>query len=142
MKPVTLLLATFLFFYPRYSFGQVPVKIQHVRLGNVKKHTTHYGKYPYSEAKTTYDAILANPRLVCDVAGYKVSRYTLTFIPHGKDLAGPYHVTGAELTERDRNWITNRKDERSHIKIVIEDIQLIHNGQEDTLIGTLIYDCN
>ena len=143
MKYLLFLSIAFSLILPAKSFGQAPITIQHVRLGNVKKSVTHFGnKHPYSDAKTTYDYILANPRMVCDEPGYEVSRYTLTFIPRGKDLVGPYHITGAALTERDKTWLKNRKEERSNTRIAIEDIFLKHNGREDSLIGTLLYQCN
>lgn len=124
------------------GYGQT-VKIQNIRLCNVRKSVTHYGnKVVYTEANTTYDDVLANPKIVCDVPGCEVSHFIITtLVPPARDLYGPFSTDGAEVKEQVMTWIKDKKDRKELATIVVEDIEVTCNGRKEQPKGTLIYHC-
>ena len=80
------------------------------------------------------EQILANPRLV-DIRGLPdVHHFTITFLPKGRDIIGPYPTIGSALTSQEKEIITQLKG--TSFKIVIEDIKVAIKS-EGGLIRTL-----
>ncbi len=145
MKPILLFLIMVLSLHPEFSYCQNNQFIHTIRLGNIRTTHTIYNGHSGQTGKITYDELLANSKLVCDMPGCAVTQFTITFIPPGRDLFGPFKTNGAELTARNKDSIKNWKDTwkstDKKIKIVIEDIHISRNGTDETIKGSLYYEC-
>lgn len=121
------------------AFCQHDLKIHYVRLANVDTLVTTYNRYNTQEATISIDKILAKPRLVCDLPDCKVTHFSITFIPRGHDLAGPFSISGAELSSTVKNLLCKYKEEKTNVKIAIEDVQILRNGKTEDIVGGIFY---
>jgi|GEM_PF-5401281 len=136
------LVAIALLLTPLAGFCQDKVPIHKIRLGGIKNSTTIYkGSRPgVKEMKTSYKDILDNPRLICETDDCIVTHFTLTIVPKGSDLHGPYSTDGAELKENVKTHLTKLSDAGDHsAKIVVEDITVKHGNKTESVKGTLYY---
>jgi hypothetical protein len=77
----------------------------------------------------TYAQILANPTLVCDLPGYKVKQFAISFLPKGRDYYGSYIIDGALLSGRPLLLLTEFKDTKNPKTVVmLENIVITHDG--------------
>lgn len=141
MKPLFLYLIVLLSIHSEYSWSQNNQWLHKVRLGNIKTTKTTYNKYAGQESAATYDQILANPKIICDMPDCIVTHYNISIIPPGQDIYGPYSTNRDELSEKNIELIRNWKDTKKKLKIVIEDIHIAFNGIDEPLKGALFYEC-
>jgi hypothetical protein len=133
-----LILSTLL---PKYSFGQGNHLIHKIRLGNIKSSVTTYNRMAWQEAAIPYDEILANPKVVCDMPNCEVTHFTVSIIPRGADLYGPFSTNGHELNEKVKSGLLELREAKNKAKIIFEDIQVNNNGKNETITGAMIYEC-
>ena len=69
-----------------------------------------------------------------------MTHFTLTIVPKGSDLYGPYSTDGADLKENVKTHLTNLSDAGDHsARIVVEDITVKHGNQTESVKGMLYY---
>ncbi len=71
---------------------------------------------------TTRDSILANPTLVTDSVGCKVSGFTISLMAPGHDFYGPIHANGNEFTQQQKDLI--KTWDYKDVTFYIQDIHL------------------
>jgi hypothetical protein len=92
---------------------------------------------------TTYEKVMAEPRLICNVPGAKVTEFTISYLPKGKDYQGPYKITGSELSGIAKKLLMEEKESKSpnpDTRIFIEEIHVLINGK-DSLTAPIIMRC-
>jgi|GEM_PF-3568514 len=72
---------------------------------------------------TTYDLIAANPMLITDSPGCKVSVFTISLTAPGEPFYGPFHAIGNTMNEMQRGAIERWKDKKN-ITLLVQDIHL------------------
>lgn len=72
---------------------------------------------------TTYDAIMANPLMVTDSPGCRVSVFTISLTAPGEPFYGPINAIGDKMNEMQQSIIKNWKDKKN-ITLHIQDIHL------------------
>lgn len=72
---------------------------------------------------TTYDQIMANPLLVTDSVGCKVSLFSISLSAPGEPFYGPIHCVGNTMNESQRGAIERWKDKKN-ITLHVQDIHL------------------
>ena len=105
----------------------LPSLVSTAQPGHKKKKTTE-GAYPrvwVGNVRTYYtsrDSILANPMLVTDSVGCKVSVFTISLMAPGHDFYGPIHANGNQFTQQQIDLIKgwDFKD----VTLYIQDIHL------------------
>ena len=86
------------------------------------------GKYPsvwVGNVRTYYtcrDSILANPMLVTDSVGCKVSMFTISLMAPGHDFYGPIHANGNEFTGQQKDLI--KAWDYKDVTLYIQDVHL------------------
>ena len=124
MKKIVLLFALFISLPVLNSFAQEKnSKVPPVRLGNIETNTA------------TCEQILSFPRLLVMNPTCVVKSFTMTFIPKGQYLAGPYKTEGPALTDAEIALI--KKYKGTATKIVIEDIKVSCQGGPETTANTI-----
>jgi hypothetical protein len=87
-----------------------------VRLGNITTTTA------------TTDQILSFPRLLVMNPTCVAKSFTITFLPKGEELIGPYHTNGPALTGEEIAIV--KKLNGTPTRIIIEDIEVSCGGPE------------
>lgn len=72
---------------------------------------------------TTYDMIMANPLLITDSVGCRVSLFSISMTAPGEPFYGPLHNVGDKMNETQRAAIERWKDKKN-ITLHIQDIHL------------------
>jgi hypothetical protein len=72
---------------------------------------------------TTYDQIMANPMLITDSPGCKVSLFTISLEAPKEPFYGPLHCVGNTMNEMQRGAIERWKDKKN-ITLHVQDIHL------------------
>jgi hypothetical protein len=85
---------------------------------------------------TTRDMVLANPMLVTDSVGCKVSGFTISLIAPGHDFYGPLYTNGFEMSEPQKDLIKswNFPD----VTMYVQDIHL-NCHEQDARADALTY---
>ena len=71
---------------------------------------------------TSRDSILANPMLVTDSVGRKVSGFTISLMAPGHDFYGPIHANGNEFTQQQKDLV--KAWDYKDVTFYIQDIHL------------------
>ena len=115
MKKILLFLLLILFAVPSFA-------------GKHKKKKSVEDTYPkvwVGNVRTYYtyrDSILANPMLVTDSVGCKVSGFTISLMAPGHDFYGPIHANGNEFTQQQKDLI--KTWDYKDVTFYIQDIHL------------------
>lgn len=72
---------------------------------------------------TTYDMIMANPLLITDSPGCRVSLFSISLSAPNEPFYGPMHCVGDKMNESQRGAIERWKDKKN-ITLHIQDIHL------------------
>lgn len=72
---------------------------------------------------TTYDLIWANPLLITDSVGCRVSLFSISLSAPGEPFYGPLHCVGDKMNDMQRGAIERWKDKKN-ITLHIQDIHL------------------
>ncbi|MBX2904429.1 MAG: hypothetical protein KF744_00220 [Taibaiella sp.] len=78
----------------------------------------------------TYSAALADPTIRTSKPGCSVTSCTMSFLPKGEYILGPFRCPGGKMHQRLVDYLRTYKGE--NIRIFIEDIMLDCNGKVDT----------
>ena len=78
----------------------------------------------------TYSAILADPFVRTSKPGCSVQSCTVSFLPKGEDILGPFKCPGGQMHQRLVDYLNAYKGE--NIRIFVEDIMLTCNGRVDS----------
>jgi hypothetical protein len=85
---------------------------------------------PIKALATTYDKVFANPKLICNEPNCEVTEFDFSYLPKGKDYQGPYHITGAALSQQVLGFFkTDSLNPKT--RIFIENITVRRNGKEE-----------
>lgn len=84
-----------------------------------------------TQYKMTYHDILANPVVGTSKPGCSVVSCTISFLPKGEDILGPFKCPGGKMHQRLVDYLKTYKGE--NMRIFIEDIMLTCNGNLDSL---------
>lgn len=102
-----------------------------VTYGQKKKHKSEPEQLPPPRVwianipaySTTYDMIMANPTLITDSVGCKVSLFSISLSAPGEPFYGPMHCVGNTMNEMQKGAIERWKDKKN-ITLHIQDIHL------------------
>lgn len=72
---------------------------------------------------TTYDMIMANPLLITDSVGCRVSLFSISLTAPGEPFYGPLHNVGDKMNETQRGAIERWKDKKN-VTLHVQDIHL------------------
>lgn len=72
---------------------------------------------------TTYDLIMANPTLITDSVGCKVSLFSISLTAPGEPFYGPLHCVGNTMNEMQKGALERWKDKKN-VTMHIQDIHL------------------
>ncbi len=99
-----------------------------VSFAQKKKSAPAEGKYPnvwVGNVRSYYtylDTILANPMLLTDSVGCKVSGFTISLMAPGHDFYGPIHANGNEFTQQQKDLI--KTWDYKDVTFYVQDIHL------------------
>ncbi len=71
---------------------------------------------------TTHDLLIANPFLITDSVGCKVSGFTISLSAPGQPFYGPLYVNGNEMSQVQKDVI--KKWDYPHVTVHVQDIHL------------------
>jgi hypothetical protein len=74
--------------------------------------------------------LLANPKMVSAKSSCEVTSFTISFLPEGGEIFGPFKTEGASIMEKQIGYIKAHANE--NVKIFIEDIHMSCNGKDVT----------
>lgn len=95
---------------------------------------------PMDKHYTTYDKVLAAPKVICNDPMDEITEYDISFLPKGAEYMGPYHVKGATMTEIAMNVIKKCREEKTPTtRIFIENVTVRHNGREEKTNPVVMY---
>lgn len=84
----------------------------------------------------TVKQILADPYITVAEPGCEVTEFTISFLPKGQDLFGPYKTKGNALTDRQRQIIATHAGEK--LKIFVEGVLVSCNGKEEHAVSCMV----
>jgi hypothetical protein len=97
----------------------------------------HFPKVTFGEidgTATTKEKVLASPRLICHEPNCEVRGFTFMILRQDRDIIGPYHINGAQLTEK---LVSTLKELPGSIitKIFIDSIRVNYVGKKMQVPG-------
>jgi hypothetical protein len=80
--------------------------------------------------------LLANPKLVSAKASCQVANFSISFLPEGGELYGPFRTEGAMISDKHLNYLKAHAE--YNIKIFIEHIHMTCNGKDVTELPIIV----
>jgi len=96
----------------------------------------HFPKVTFGEVDskiTTKTKLLANPKLICHEPDCGVVGFTFLIFRKDRNIIGPYHINGAQLTEKLETTLKNLPDFRT--SIYIDSIEIHYQGKNMQVTG-------
>ncbi len=134
MKKLSLLLVLASLSFGSYAQNTASQPKLIAMLGSIPPQMTADGKI--GVASVTRDMILANAVLTMPPPPCDIVSYTFSVQPKGKDLMGPFTVTGADLAPKIKKMLKDMEDPQG--RVFIENIKANCGGKEMTVQPILL----
>ena len=101
-----------------------------------QKPALHFPKVTYGEVTerfTTKEKVLSNPKLICKEPNCEVTCFSFMILPRERNIIGPYHIVGDQLTPKLISTVKDLPNLRT--SIFIDSIEVLYQGKKMQVPG-------